>query len=533
MKELEQDYIIWWEDNMEGGLDIVLKEFKHLFSLSDIPSIFIPLLYKFKKNSQVKNWDREIYRFSKNKIKEIESALGEERTLSILLENMSIIISIYENIIDLEKRIDLMNKYNGSEQDKAKIFSVSIFNDLLNKAFSNSLKLYIEFYSEIEGKNLYQKNLGPQIECLSSPKRGFGTFTNLASEPGIRNAMSHDGVRYKGTEILFLYNRGQEKFQEQKSIYDFKKNMLDLFDGTSAALLSWIAYLCERNCSYEELKANIQQKDASVFIEKLNFSTMTINCTKIEEVNIHDETEIKKQINMEFENPEIEMNSKLFFGINSAKKIFIDRHLSDLDSVMITFNSPKTLISFFRVQGSVLKALHKEEKTWEETVKSIIKSGDLIMFSENREERNESSDTFRFYPDLESDDYFVTEIEDISLEDQKRFKSVVYLKRAKRRNHVKEVVKSVINELKSIENHGFVSNSVKHGKMDADILYLPVYKKELPRGGGRPLIPENDNFVVLVQYDVNKKFPITNNFIDGDLKKRIEGPVEYKWNPNF
>ncbi len=69
--------------------------------------------------------------------------------------------------------------------------------------------------------------------------------------------------------------------------------------------------------------------------------------------------------------------------------------------------------------------------------------------------------------------------------------------------------------------------------MDADILYIPVYKKEFPRGEGRLFDPEKDNFITLAQCDADKNFPITNNFIDGVLKRRIDGPIEYKWNPSF
>jgi len=54
------------------------------------------------------------------------------------------------------------------------------------------------------------------------------------------------------------------------------------------------------------------------------------------------------------------------------------------------------------------------------------------MFPINDEDRNEFEDSFRYYPDIETDDYRLTEIEDISLEDKKRFKAVAYLKRTTR-----------------------------------------------------------------------------------------------------
>lgn len=69
--------------------------------------------------------------------------------------------------------------------------------------------------------------------------------------------------------------------------------------------------------------------------------------------------------------------------------------------------------------------------------------------------------------------------------------------------------------------------------MEADIIYLVVYKKEVRRGKDRALFPNNDNFVAQIQYDIDMRFPIRNGFIDSHLKRRREESIEYNWNPNF
>ena len=168
-----------------------------------------------------------------------------------------------------------------------------------------------------------------------------------------------------------------------------------------------------------------------------------------------------------------------------------------------------------------------------EAWRQIIESGNVMMFPINDEIRNEFEDAFRYYPDIEAEDYIVSEIEDISLADQKRFKAVVYLKRAKRPKHVKQAVGEILTKLRNLENYGFTSNKVKHGDMAADIVYLSLYKRELRRGKDRALAPNNDNFIAQVQYDVDMKFPIRNGFIDPYLKMRRERDIEYNWNPNF
>lgn len=135
-----------------------------------MPSIYHPLLYKYLKNSQLKHWDNEIFLFSKNKIEEIKTCIGKDNMLSTLLSNFHLLIYTYESLLDIEERITMMNRFKGSEELKAKVFNVNIYNDLLNIAFSNSLKLFIQFQSVVEDRNLFQKNLAPQIDCLASEK---------------------------------------------------------------------------------------------------------------------------------------------------------------------------------------------------------------------------------------------------------------------------------------------------------------------------------------------------------------------------
>lgn len=168
-----------------------------------------------------------------------------------------------------------------------------------------------------------------------------------------------------------------------------------------------------------------------------------------------------------------------------------------------------------------------------EAWKRVIEDKNVLMFLINDEERNEFEDSFRYYPDIETEDYIIREIEGISLENKKRFKAVIYLKRAKRPSHVRRVVENVVEKMKTLENYGFLSHKVKHGNMEVDILYLVIYKKELRRGKDRALFPYNENFIAQIQYDVDMKFPIRNKLIDNNLKKRREKSIEYNWNPNF
>lgn len=166
MENLETiDYRSWWEMNKETGLEDVSKKFLSIFSDEDfLPPIYFPILYKYLKNNQIKHWRNDVFSFSKDKIEQIDETLGKDVMKITVIKNLHYLIYAYEGLLDIEERIAIMNRFKGSEELKAKIFSINIYNDLLNSVFSNVLKLFIEFQSVIEEKNLFQKNLTPQIE---------------------------------------------------------------------------------------------------------------------------------------------------------------------------------------------------------------------------------------------------------------------------------------------------------------------------------------------------------------------------------
>lgn len=528
------DYINWWETTKEIGLKEITTTFVKLFSKADIlPSIYHPILHKYLKNPQIKHWNKEIYLFSKEKIQGLENIIDKEQMFSTLLLNFHLVSNAYQNLLDIEERIVLMNRFKGSEELKSKIFSINIYNDLLNNVLGELLKLFIEFESVKDGKKLTQKTLTPQIEFLSSSKRGYQKITELA-DSNIRNAISHGGVKVNGSRMVFSYRKREEHLQHESTVYEFKDSLLQLFDGVSGIILSLFGYLCENNISHSDIHDNeLIHEDTSVFFEKLSMSTLLSTCDKVYQIDINNIIGKRKHVNVEFIGADLDINSRMFLGIYTAKRVVQLRKLALEDTIMITFKSPKIVTSFFTIECSVINDFIDGKIDVERVSRIIWERGNILMFPINDEVRNEFEDNFRYYPNIENDEFYITEIEDISDVDKKRFKAVVYLKKAKRPNHVKKAVKEIINQLKMLENYGFSSNKVKHGKMNADIIYLVLYKNEVRRGKDRTLLPSNDNFIAQVQYDEKMKFPIRNGFVDTHLKLRRDKAIEYNWNPNF
>lgn len=184
------------------------------------------------------------------------------------------------------------------------------------------LKLFIEFESVIEGKNLFQKILTPQIECLASPKRGYQKITDLA-DSNIRNAISHGDVKAIGSKMIFSYRKGAEHFQQESTVYEFKDSMLQLYDGASAMVLAWFGYICKENISYNEVYKNeVVHEDTLMFFERLSMSTLRTSCDKVFQIEVNSQGVKREHVNVELVGVDLDIDARAFLGLLTAQRVF-------------------------------------------------------------------------------------------------------------------------------------------------------------------------------------------------------------------
>ncbi|MFD1453969.1 hypothetical protein [Oceanobacillus sojae] len=524
------DYIYWWEENYESGLKELHSEFLSVFEEAEfIPAIYNPILYKYYHEINLKHWDRKVMKVGNQKLIEIKNLLDNAQFNNVLLQNLNLLASSFNGAQNISRKIELMNNFKGSMELKASLFLINIYNDLLNGPYSKILQLYIKLQGKIENKVLDQKTLRQQMQCLSSRK--YDEILNIA-DADIRNAMSHDGVEIQHNKIQFTYRNGKETVVEEHSIYEVKDRTISLFDSVNGLIMSCIRYLIENKITFDDVYDNNDVSNEVIeFYERLSMSTLEIECKSIEEIDLHKEQ--SKQVNVVLKNNNLDIPSRFFVGIHTAGRVYGLRNINKKDRVMISFESDKTINSFIRVTGDTLEKFVSGEINEEQLVQEIKRSEEYMLFPVNKEQRNKYEDLFRYYTDIENEDFVIREIEDISNRDKKRFRAVVYVKNIFSRKHVEKIIFKAVNELRKIKNYGFTNHLVKHGDMEVDVLYLVIYKKEVRKTEQRTLMPSNKNFLVQIQYDKNKQFDIKNPLIDRQLHKKIKNTIEYNWNPNF
>lgn len=350
------------------------------------------------------------------------------------------------------------------------------------------------------------------------------------SDSDIRNAISHGGIIYNGNSLKFQFTQGNISGNKEVSTYQFKTDIKEIFDIASSMCLSWIYYL-QNNISFIDLhNSQYLSEESKIFIDRISLSTLLFECKRINSV-VPLSNKDSRQYNLEFTHNNLSITERLYLGIESATKFVIQKKLQPGDYIHVSFESPKTVSSFFTIPTEHFINYSMGAINIEEIVD--LNKKEMLMGEVNDENRSEIEDKFRSYLDINNEEYSIIEIEDISLEDVKRYSAVLIRNKKSTKFQLKEMIKKAIEHIISIENYGFTSHKVKHGDMPADIVYLTVYNQELRRRKKRELSPENDNFICYVQYDKNKKFPIRNNLVDPYLKKNREGNFEFNWNPNY
>lgn len=266
------DYVYWWQTHKEEGLDEIQKDFLNVFNKVDfIPAIYNPILYKYYFQDHLKHWDRDSMNTGYSKIHSLCKVLGNEEFKAILLENMNLFIDFLNGIENISKRIELMENFKGSMELKGLLFLINIYNDLLNGPYSKILQIYIKFEGKVEGKNLDQKTLTPQMQCLST--RNYQEILNVA-DANIRNAISHDGVKITHDQITFSYRKGRETLEEKYSIYEVKDKVITLFDSINGLIISFIGFLIENKVTFDDIYENDElDNDIILFYEKLSMSS--------------------------------------------------------------------------------------------------------------------------------------------------------------------------------------------------------------------------------------------------------------------
>jgi hypothetical protein len=525
--------------NKEFSIEKLLKSYNDKIDhrIKKIPKIWLPLIKGFLFEDERIFWEKEKSEKVYQKLCELyDTSINKEEFFQRFydsLEHFFIALSAYDDIINT---INLYKEYRVPDPLEVRMYYLPTYNSIVEGCMTNLFKFLRDNLDLVDQSNLLaQTKLNGLIEVMNS--RGLDILT-VDLDVDIRNAINHGGV-YATDEkrVTFFFNKGKQGTQSKDlTVYDLKRKIFNLLDCSSSIFVGVIQFLIEKEIDFNMLQNYSSNKKQMIYesLVKLELSTFNKKCLFLaSSTTINSE----KQINVSFYTDEISSEEKLQFSILTFLRLFY--YFTKAERFFLNFSSERTLPSFISSNANdIKKFITGEIKTLEELAQTVVKNNPSLLWEPYTEEIDVNEAKKAYYQDIIKENYEIRNIQDISMEDIKRFKLELYIKNVSRRNHVKKVVREVVREIKNLRNYPNLKHKIKYGDMPADVIYMSVYKYRAREGRREKyLVSNNDNFIATVQYNVDPKFKITQDSLrDGvwkDLVFRQEGDIEYGWNPNF
>lgn len=474
------------------------------------------IAYRIGNDSSKSQWDREIYAEAKAAFSVISGYVQPED----IEEMLGYFLWSFQTFRQLNHDIDslLYGGIKGSTRVRSLV--LPLCSSLIEGCFVNLARALMCGLSSVAKKNYRAQNdLQPLLEVLS--KNGFD---DLAAIPnvGLRNAISHGGVMVKdgttGCRVEYTFSRGGERFYEQISSGDLERIALKYLDAISGLMLAFCTFFDDVRA--EKLFAGI--KDSFVRYMYLGFgmSDADFICLDVFEATIG------SQLSYAF-STEISDDDVLF---EKAEALFpkMRAECSGFESYSIAYSHPRMPGNFIRAKGVDIDLFAYNGKPPKELLRTIFRSKDILWFGVCTEEINEYEAEYYRFPAYERKGLKIYDVSDVSGDDRKRLKANVFIGSEQERDTIVEAIREAVSWMKNLYNPPNPLMRVVHGEMEADCVYLNVYRDL--RSRDRSLLARNENFVCMVEYCPKLEFRLPDNnkyiaylyrnseWLDGELR---------------
>lgn len=429
----------------------------------------------------------------------------------------------YNSYLQLSEIILDLRNFNISQEIKTRLYRLPTYTTILESCLSNFLRVIALLTGKAINKDYTSQNtLGKLVTVINS--NGYYEITKNINV-NLRNAINHGKVELNkgitGDVICFYYFEKSISKCLELSVYEFDNIIDSAFDTASGVLLGLSIFI---NKHIELL--NIDTKKAGY----TNFSllAMQLSLPGIYCRGIRD-TGNNKQLNIDIE---IQNTDRTYIGkIATLMAILVFDNYKEYEQYMFSFNNPRMTTGWIRYTNQEIIDMYTQKKSFDVVLKSVINRNDFIIFDPSTEVIDLTEVKYFCFPNHIADKYKINNIQDASLEDRKRLKAHLFIGNVEDKQEIINIINNAIEWLKGIKNPPSATMKQKHGLMEADSLYINVYKKDYR--GNKELIPNNENFVCFVDYNSTGRTTLKNGGLLESIWKKLYhekiGNIEIAW----
>lgn len=440
-------------------------------------------------------WNRHVFNQTDAALQSIATQLP---TLSIDDTIFEFFLSGYNAYMQVTNVINDLSGLNDSPAMKNRQFRIPTYVSIVEGCLTNLYRFIALIINQTTTKDYASTyKLNPLCEILN--KNGFDKLTESVNI-NIRNAINHGGIVFEedGQKIVFHYTENKRSVSSTFTAYEFDQLINDVYDTASAIILGITVFL---NLNWKTVTVDRSSKTFVAFcLLGMELSIPTVRCRYISE------SPSGEQLNAEFWVKDTERGYLFECAVLLVMAIY-DIY-DGYEKYYISFSGERLATSWMCFSNQQVFDMLNRNREPADIIKEVINSREVVIFNPSTEPIDlQEIKHFRF-PNYQCDTYKISQIEDASLPDRKRLKCRLYIGDIDCRETIIKIIEESIEWLKKIRNVDSPTIHRKNGTMEADALYITIYRRDARRNKG--LLPSNENFIGFVDYNLSGETTLLN-----------------------
>jgi len=407
----------------------------------------------------------------------------------------------YHTYSQLSEIVKDLSELNDSPIIKNRLYRIPTYISIVEGCLTNLFRGILLIIDKTTTKDFSMQNkLKPICEVLIS--NGFEKLVQYV-DVDIRNAINHGNVvlRDNGRDINFTYSKNRIVESKTLKTYEFDKLLENAYDTASAVLLGFALFINNHN---DEININRNEETYTALgIFSMELSLPSIRVTNINGIEAPNH---QKQLNIDVYIENLDRTFILKTAVEIG--ILMYKRYSGYDKYYISFSNERLQTSWVRFTNKEIEGVLTHKCEIVEVIQSALDRGDVLIWHPATYEVDMQEYKYYRYPNFSSDKFKINNVQDASLENRKRLKAHLFVGNIEDKQELLVIFEEVINWLKFVRNIQNPTMAIKNGSMEADSLYINVYRND--SRSNKELMPKNENFVCFIDYNTNGETTLKN-----------------------
>ena len=457
------------------------------YSITNIQQELICIFYDIINTEPCYYWDKDVLSQTTDNLSDL---VKDNSSVIIDDEMLELYIIAYNAYAQITSVINDLSGLNDRAPIKNRQYRLPTYVSIVESCLTNLYRFITLLINQTTAKDYHSNyKLKPLTDILN--KFGYDKLTEKV-DINIRNAINHGGILFleDGEKIIFHFNENGRNVSKTKTTYELDQLINDVYDTSSAILLGITIFL---NQNWNLLSKSVFNNHyLSFHLLGMKLSIPTIRCRDISEV------EHPNQLNAEFSIANTDRTYILRLAVILA--ILIYSQNGNYAKYYISFSNDRLMTSWIRFTNEQLSDLLSKNRELTEITGEIIGNKEALIFDASTEPIDMQEIKYHRFPNYQCDRYRINNIADASTVDRKRLRCNLFIGDTSDKESILRIITESIEWVKTVKNVDSPTIHHKYGNMEADSIYMNVYRFDTRKD--KSISVSNENFVCFVDYNL-------------------------------